>query len=91
MQNWPKKSTTYCKSKGNQTLKTRLSRNYDFVFTNLLKNEAEMCEQYVATHLFSFKTALRGTCGLRPSESTEDIWNEDKYIPETYLPTPGIN
>ena len=32
--------------------------------------------------------ALRGTCGVRSSESTEDIWNEDKYIPETYLPTP---
>ena len=58
-----------------------------------------MHKPYVATWLYwqpfnklsFFKTALRGTCGLRPSESTEDIWNEDKYIPETYLPTPGIS
>ena len=42
LQNRPKKSTTYCKSKGNQTLQMCLSRNYDFVFTNLLKNEAEL-------------------------------------------------
>ena len=22
------------------------------------------------------------------TDSTEDLWNEDSYIPETYLPTP---
>ena len=42
LQNKPKKSTTYCKSKGNQKFQMSLSRNYDFVFTNLLKNEAAM-------------------------------------------------
>ena len=42
LKNRPKKSTTYCKSKGNQKLQMCLSRNYDFVFTNLLKNEAAL-------------------------------------------------
>jgi len=38
----PYKSSIYHKSNGKPELKLHLSRNYDFVFTNLLKNEAEL-------------------------------------------------
>ena len=41
IQNRPSKTTIYCKSNGKPKLQTCLSQNYDFVFTNLLKNEAE--------------------------------------------------
>ena len=42
LQNRPFKTIIYSKSNGKPKLLTRLSRNYDFVFTNLLKNEAEL-------------------------------------------------
>ena len=41
LQNMTYKSKICCKSNGKQKLQTHLSGNYDFVFTNLLKNEAE--------------------------------------------------
>ena len=43
--NWPYKTTTYCKSSGKPKLQIHLTRNYDFVFTNLFKNEAELWER----------------------------------------------
>ena len=42
LQNQPCKTTTYCKSIGKPKLQMCLSQNYDFVFTNLLKNEADL-------------------------------------------------
>ena len=36
---WALKSASYCKSNGKPKLQMHLSPNYDFVFTNLLKNE----------------------------------------------------
>ena len=36
----PYNSTTYGKGNGKQKLQTHLSRNYDFVFTDLLENAA---------------------------------------------------
>jgi len=35
-------STTYLKSKGKVKLQTRLTQNYNFVFTNFVKNKAQM-------------------------------------------------
>ena len=40
--NWPFKTNTYCESNGKSKLQMHLSQNYKFVFTNLLKNEAEL-------------------------------------------------
>ncbi len=40
--NRPYKSSIYHKSNGKSELQLQLSQNYDFVFTNLLKNEAEL-------------------------------------------------
>ena len=37
-----KKTSTYCKSNGKPKLQMCLSQNYDFVFTNLLKNGADL-------------------------------------------------
>ena len=63
LQNRPKKSTTYCKSKGNQKFQMCLSQNYDFVFTNLLKNEAESTEShsFKCIHLFSIRCFALGS------------------------------
>ena len=38
----PSKNVAYCKSNGKQKLQMHLSQNYDFVFTNLLKYEADL-------------------------------------------------
>ena len=38
----PCNSTSYGKGNRKQKLQTRLSQNFDFVFTNLLKNAADM-------------------------------------------------
>ena len=40
LENRPFKTIIYSKSNGKPKLPRSLSRNYDFVFTNLLKNEA---------------------------------------------------
>ena len=40
----PYKTTIYGKSYGKPKLQMHLSRNYNFVFTNLLKNEAEFID-----------------------------------------------
>ena len=37
------------------------------------------------------QSAIKGAttnCMAHRTDSTEDLWNEDSYIPETYLPTP---
>jgi len=52
-----------------------------FISKLYLLNPISQCE--------SFQMALRGSCGMRSSDSTEDIWNEDKYLPEMCFPTPG--
>ena len=40
----PYHSSTNGKGNGKQKLQTRLSRNYDFVFTNLLKKLADLSD-----------------------------------------------
>lgn len=32
--------------------------------------------------------AMKGACLANKSDSTEDLWNEDAYLPESYLPIP---
>ena len=50
LQNRPYKTTTYCKSNGKLKLQMRLSQNYDFVFTNLFKNEAALSPGIIYSH-----------------------------------------
>ena len=60
----------YCKSNGQPTIQIRLSQNYDFVFTNQLKNEAQLCgplETIMAFMVRDLKTF--GTQWFKPGVS----------------------
>ena len=53
------KTTNYCKSNGKPKLQMRLSWNYDFVFTNLLKNEEQRLTKKESSEMIRRMSLLR--------------------------------
>ncbi len=58
IKNWPYKSSNYQKSNGKPELQMRLSQNYDFGFTNLLKNETELDNACLYNFVFKAKSCI---------------------------------
>ncbi len=76
LQNRYLKPKISCKSNGKWKLQTCFSRNYDFAFTNLLKNAAEWISTFLSLRHTNFENKFGGT----PSYKKRPKWQKYSYL-----------